>query len=193
MTDAERILALRAEILRHDRLYYVEARPEISDRDYDALWDELAALERAHPDLVTPDSPTQRVSGQPLDGFAKVRHDPPMRSLDKTYEAMRQALSEHERIVMPGFYGSLPSGRIKVLSRGGSVSTRCRASAQVSLRSTVSYVCVSIERSAAVMSTFGTERRRVRMRSMQRLRMPVMTRDRKPVTRMKIRRRHNLS
>ena len=86
MTDAERILALRAEILRHDRLYYVEARPEISDRDYDALWDELAALERAHPDLVTPDSPTQRVSGQPLDGFAKVRHDPPMRSLDKTYD-----------------------------------------------------------------------------------------------------------
>ena len=86
MTDAERILALRAELLRHDRLYYVEARPEISDRDYDALWDELAALERAHPDLVTPDSPTQRVSGQPLDGFAKVRHDPPMRSLDKTYD-----------------------------------------------------------------------------------------------------------
>ena len=85
MTDAERLQALRAEILRHDRLYYVEARPEISDRDYDALWDELVALERAHPELVTPDSPTQRVGGQPLEGFAKVRHDPPMRSLDKTY------------------------------------------------------------------------------------------------------------
>ena len=85
MTDAERLQALRAEILRHDRLYYVEARPEISDRDYDALWDELVALERAHPELVTPDSPTQRVGGQPLEGFAKVRHDPPMQSLDKTY------------------------------------------------------------------------------------------------------------
>ena len=86
MTAAERIAELRAEILRHDRLYYVEARPVISDRDYDALWDELVALERAHPGLVTPDSPTQRVGGAPIEGFAKVRHDPPMRSLDKTYD-----------------------------------------------------------------------------------------------------------
>lgn len=86
MTDAERIAQLRADIRRHDRLYYVEARPAISDAEYDALWAELEALERAHPELVSPDSPTQRVSGAPLEGFAKVRHDPPMRSLDKTYD-----------------------------------------------------------------------------------------------------------
>ena len=87
MTAAEdRLLWLRAEIARHDRLYYVEARPEIEDAAYDALWAELEALERAHPEWITPDSPTQRVSGEPLEGFAKVRHDPPMRSLDKTYD-----------------------------------------------------------------------------------------------------------
>ncbi|MCI6589905.1 MAG: NAD-dependent DNA ligase LigA [Lentisphaeraceae bacterium] len=81
-----RLVALRAEIERHDRLYYVEARPEIEDAAYDKLWLELEALERAHPQLVTPTSPTQRVSGEPLTGFAKVRHELPMRSLDKTYD-----------------------------------------------------------------------------------------------------------
>ena len=86
MNDAQRILDLREAIRRHDRLYYVEARPIISDREYDALWDELAALERANPGLVTPDSPTQRVSGEPLARFSRVRHDPPMQSLDKTYD-----------------------------------------------------------------------------------------------------------
>lgn len=83
-TDRERLQFLRAEINRHDRLYYVEARPEIGDADYDALYRELEAIERAHPDWVSPDSPTQRVSGEPLAGFRQVRHDPPMRSLDKT-------------------------------------------------------------------------------------------------------------
>lgn len=86
MNDAQRILDLRETIRKHDRLYYVEARPTISDREYDALWDELAALERAHPELVTPDSPTQRVSGEPLTKFNRVHHDPPMQSLDKTYD-----------------------------------------------------------------------------------------------------------
>ncbi|MEG2465465.1 MAG: NAD-dependent DNA ligase LigA [Kiritimatiellia bacterium] len=86
MTDVERLLWLRTEIERHDRLYYVDARPQITDAEYDALWSELETLERAHPDLITSDSPTQRVSGTPVDGFAKVRHDPPMRSLDKTYD-----------------------------------------------------------------------------------------------------------
>lgn len=103
MTDAERIAYLRAEILRHDRLYYVEARPVISDADYDALWSELEALERAHPEWVTLDSPTQRVSGAPLEGFAKVRHDPPMRSLDKTYD--RKELEQFDaflRAQLPG-------------------------------------------------------------------------------------------
>ncbi len=81
----QRIAWLREEIGRHDRLYYVEARPVITDAEYDALWTELETLEREHPQLVTPDSPTQRVSGAPIEGFTKVRHDPPMQSLDKTY------------------------------------------------------------------------------------------------------------
>jgi DNA ligase (NAD+) len=84
--DAKRRIAeLAAEINRHDRLYYVEARPVIGDRDYDLLEIELRALEKEFPDLVSPDSPTQRVAGAPVAGFAQVRHDPPMQSLDKTH------------------------------------------------------------------------------------------------------------
>ena len=80
-----RIEQLRAEIRRHDRLYYVDARPEIGDADYDALYRELEALERAHPEWLTADSPTQRVGGAPLSAFKQVRHSPPMMSLDKTH------------------------------------------------------------------------------------------------------------
>ncbi len=89
MTDkqAKRIEQLREEIRRHDYLYYVQARPEISDRDYDRLMDELKALEAAHPELLTPDSPTQRVGGQPVEGFATVAHGSPMLSIDNTYSA----------------------------------------------------------------------------------------------------------
>lgn len=76
---------LRAELERHNRLYYVEARPEISDREFDRLLRELQDLEAAHPELVTPDSPTQRVGGTPLEGFAQVKHAVPMMSLDNTY------------------------------------------------------------------------------------------------------------
>ena len=82
---AERIAFLRSEIIRHDRLYYVEARPEIGDADYDRLYRELESLERENPALQSPDSPTQRVGGAPLASFAEVRHDPPMMSLDKTH------------------------------------------------------------------------------------------------------------
>ncbi|MEW6072847.1 MAG: NAD-dependent DNA ligase LigA [Planctomycetota bacterium] len=86
---AERARAdrLREEIARHDRLYYVESRPEISDAEYDALFRALAALETAHPELVTPDSPTQRV-GAPVpegQGFAKVAHEVPMLSIDSLF------------------------------------------------------------------------------------------------------------
>jgi DNA ligase (NAD+) len=81
----QRLEQLRSEIRRHDRLYYVEARPEIGDADYDALYRELEALEREHPEWVTADSPTQRVGGAPLASFRQVRHDPPMMSLDKTH------------------------------------------------------------------------------------------------------------
>ncbi len=81
----ERIQFLRAEIDRHDRLYYVEARPVIGDRDYDLLYDELIKLEKEHPEYADPNSPTQRVSGAPLESFQKVQHNPPMQSLDKTH------------------------------------------------------------------------------------------------------------
>ena len=81
----QRVAQLRREIRRHDRLYYVEAQPEISDRDYDRLYAELQGLEETFPDLVTADSPTQRVGGEPLAGFASVRHLQPMLSLDNTY------------------------------------------------------------------------------------------------------------
>lgn len=79
---ASRIAALRDEIRRHDYLYYVKDRPEISDSQYDRLFRELVDLEQAHPDLVTPDSPSQRVGGRPLDELAKVPHAHPMLSLD---------------------------------------------------------------------------------------------------------------
>ncbi len=84
---ARHIEQLRREIRRHDRLYYVEAAPEISDRRYDELLDELKALEAGHPTLVTPDSPTQRVGGEPIDGFETVTHALPMLSIDNTYNA----------------------------------------------------------------------------------------------------------
>jgi DNA ligase (NAD+) len=79
------VARLRGELNRHNYLYYVEARPEISDRDYDRMMEQLTALESEHPELVTPDSPTQRVGGQPLEGFATVRHAVPMLSIDNTY------------------------------------------------------------------------------------------------------------
>ncbi len=82
---AERIEQLRAEIRGHDYLYYVLNQPKIGDRQYDELFAKLKALEEANPQLVTPDSPTQRVSEQPLEGFANVRHAVPMLSIDNTY------------------------------------------------------------------------------------------------------------
>lgn len=83
----KRLDELRAEIRRHDRLYYVESRPEVSDAEYDALFAELERLEADHPELVTPDSPTQRV-GAPLaegQGFATVEHQVPMLSIDSLF------------------------------------------------------------------------------------------------------------
>jgi DNA ligase (NAD+) len=76
---------LRTEIDRHNRLYYLEAEPEISDREYDRLMARLIELEAAHPELVTPDSPSQRVGGAPLAQFATVIHAVPMLSIDNTY------------------------------------------------------------------------------------------------------------
>jgi DNA ligase (NAD+) len=82
-----RIEQLRSQISYHDRLYYEQAKPEISDREYDAHYRELVDLERAHPELIAPDSPTQKVGGRPQAAFAQVEHLVPMQSLDNTYSA----------------------------------------------------------------------------------------------------------
>ncbi len=82
---AKRIAELREQLRAHDYHYYIEARPVISDEAYDRLFAELKALERAHPELITPDSPTQRVGGEPISGFEHVRHAVPMLSIDNTY------------------------------------------------------------------------------------------------------------
>lgn len=89
---AKRIARLRAEIERHDDLYYVHDRPAISDDAYDALFRELKELEERNPEAVTADSPTQRVAGSPLASFASVEHSAPMLSLDsdRTEESLRR-------------------------------------------------------------------------------------------------------
>jgi len=103
-----RLAALRHEIARHDRLYHQLDAPEISDEAYDALWQELRALEARHPELVDPDSPSQRVGGAPVAGLASAAHLAPMRSLDSSsrqeafwqFDArVRRALGEGTEIV----------------------------------------------------------------------------------------------
>lgn len=83
----DRIKKLRALINKHDRLYYIEDSPEISDQEYDKLMKELEGLEKIHPELITADSPTRRVSGKPIERFKTVRHIEPMLSMDNTYSA----------------------------------------------------------------------------------------------------------
>src|SRR5918912_2192624 len=82
---AQEIEALRAELRHHEELYYVYDNPEISDTEYDALMARLQELEAAHPELVTPDSPTQRVGGRPAERFEQYVHRRPMLSLDNSY------------------------------------------------------------------------------------------------------------
>lgn len=84
-TPAEEVLQLRAEIERHTRLYYVEAKPEISDGEFDQLVKRLQELEAEHPELDTPDSPTHKVGGAPIEGFETVEHRLPMLSIDNLY------------------------------------------------------------------------------------------------------------
>jgi DNA ligase (NAD+) len=84
---AARVAELRTVIRHHDRKYYVEAAPEISDREYDRLVEELRSLEEAHPALVTPDSPTRRIGDEPVPELAPIRHRVPMLSIDNTYSA----------------------------------------------------------------------------------------------------------
>ncbi len=83
---AERAAFLREELRRHEHLYYALARPEISDAEYDALSRELLAIEETYPEVVTPDSPTRRVGGAPVDDLPNVRHEVPLLSLENAYD-----------------------------------------------------------------------------------------------------------
>ncbi|MCK4596785.1 NAD-dependent DNA ligase LigA, partial [bacterium] len=96
-----RLGELRRLIRRHDHLYYVLDQPEISDAEYDRLFDELLGLEQERPELVTPDSPTQRVGAPPLDKFAAMRHRVPMLSLGKT-NTEEGFLDFHRRVKQSG-------------------------------------------------------------------------------------------
>ena len=85
-TAALRAAALRDELRRHEHLYYALARPEVSDAEYDALSRELLAIEEAYPEVVTPDSPSRRVGGAPVDDLPNVRHEVPLLSLENAYD-----------------------------------------------------------------------------------------------------------
>ena len=113
---AQRVEDLRNEILRHERLYYVEARSEISDAEFDRLMAELATIERSHPELATADSPTRRVGGEPAEGFATVEHSTPMLSLENAY-SWEEAEAWRARLVRA--LGSEPPGYVAELKIDG--------------------------------------------------------------------------
>ena len=99
----KRIAKLREELDRHNHLYYVEAKPVVTDREYDRLMQELIDLETAHPELLTPDSPTQRVGGDVQTALKPVRHAVPMMSIDNTYsEDEVRAFDERVRKALGG-------------------------------------------------------------------------------------------
>ena len=106
---ARRLERMRGELRRHSYLYHVESRPEIDDREYDRIFVELQALEASHPDLVTMDSPTQRVGAEPQSAFPNAEHTVPMLSLDSTQdpaevqrfdERVRKALDDEPRYLL---------------------------------------------------------------------------------------------
>jgi DNA ligase (NAD+) len=124
-SPAHRAEQLRAELRRHEHLYYVMDAPEVTDAEYDALINELKRIEAAHPELLTPDSPTQRVGGKPAEGFKKVRHSRPMLSLDNAYSA--EELADWDRRVRE-LAGPLPVEYMAELKMDGlSVALRFEA------------------------------------------------------------------
>src|SRR4051812_5778295 len=139
-SPAKRIAELREQIRVHDRKYYEESRPAISDRDYDRLMQELIELEKEHPDLITPDSPTQRVGGDVQTELKPVRHAVPMMSIDNTYseeevrafdDRVRKALGLEKRQDDPTLFSGRPKGDVSEITYvlepkidGASVSLR---------------------------------------------------------------------
>ena len=90
----DRIRELRSQLDRHNRLYYSQAQPEISDAEYDRLFRELESLEAKHPEFHDPNSPTQRVGGAPIDGFKQIRHPVPMLSIDDVFELSAEGVEK---------------------------------------------------------------------------------------------------
>ncbi|WP_419950674.1 NAD-dependent DNA ligase LigA [Candidatus Palauibacter sp.] len=124
----KRARELREALRHHSYLYYVRNRPEVSDERFDELFGELKALEAAHPELVTPDSPTQRVGAEPLDAFETIEHTAPMLSLDSSAdleplqrfdERMRKALGEDIAYVVEP---KLDGASIELVYEGGRLS-----------------------------------------------------------------------
>src|SRR5947207_10618375 len=118
----QRIKKLRDEINHHNHLYYIESRPQISDREFDRLLAELIELERQHPALITADSPTQRVGGDVQTELKPVRHAVPMMSIDNTYsEEEVRAFDERVRRALDG---AKPAYVLEPKIDGASVSLR---------------------------------------------------------------------
>jgi DNA ligase (NAD+) len=119
-SPAARAAELRHQIDYHNRKYYVDAAPEISDREFDRLLEELQKIEKQHPELVTPDSPTQRVGGAPIDEFRTVRHRVPMLSIDNTYSA--DELREWDKSVRKLLGGEQPGYVVELKIDGVAMS-----------------------------------------------------------------------
>jgi len=114
----ERLRQLRESIRRHEELYYIHNAPEVSDEQFDRLLHELEEIEAEHPDLVTPDSPTQRVAGRPTEGFPTVEHIAPMLSLDNAYNE-EELRAFDERIRKGAGVGSAPVAYVAELKIDG--------------------------------------------------------------------------
>jgi DNA ligase (NAD+) len=115
-----RIRQLRTELERHNRLYYLEATPEISDAEYDKLYRELEELEAKHPEFADPNSPTQRVGGAPIEGFQQVRHLVPMLSIDDVFEWKQEtceANAEFDKNFGKELAEANPTGRRQIFER----------------------------------------------------------------------------
>lgn len=120
-TAAERIAQLRSELDDHNYRYYVLDEPSVPDAEYDRLFRELKALETEHPELVTPESPTQRVGGAAASAFGEVRHEVPMLSLGNAFE--EQDLNDFDRRVREGLADLLPASDL--LGGGAEVEYSC--------------------------------------------------------------------
>jgi len=116
----KRALWLCEEIEKHNRLYYQEAKPEISDKEYDKLLKELVDLEKKYPELANANSPTQRVGGAPIDGFVTLKHRLPMLSIDNTYSPSE--LKEFDKKVCKGLGNDKPSYMVELKIDGVAIS-----------------------------------------------------------------------